>query len=144
MGLLTIHAQSSAGAAYRPATNGKTTFILLPGDYIVLRHGDVPSRGTPVNNTFLLVEFVNSNTLTSRRFVPDVIKSTVASGTFTNGQLQGTQPQNSVIDSKFTNANYKYEYTYVCRSRYERYPVCMGANAKSLIIPHTLLAFTSV
>jgi len=44
--------------------------------------------------------------------VPQNLKNIVRNGTFTNGELQGTQPQNSVSNAKFTDANYRYEYTY--------------------------------
>jgi hypothetical protein len=42
--------------------------------------------------------------------VPDAVRAAVTGGTFTNGELQGTQPADSAAGMKFTTTTYGYEY----------------------------------
>jgi hypothetical protein len=55
---------------------------------------------------------VNKSVAIGNGFTTTAIKSTVTAGTFASGELQGTQPAGSTNGMKFTDQNYRYEYTF--------------------------------
>jgi hypothetical protein len=87
--------------------DGQPTFIPKAGDWFVLRYtatGYTTEERGNVNGTAAF------DTLDPYISATGPIGSAVTAGTFTNGELQGTQPAGSQAGMKFTTTSYGYEY----------------------------------
>lgn len=82
--------------------DGKTRILLFPGDYVVFIRN--------ASKSCVTVQAGNTKTTRGLLYVSPTTKQAVSGGTFASGELQGTQPAESVEGMKFCDANYRYEF----------------------------------
>lgn len=92
----------------------KTKLVLYPGDYVIIsREGVVRSKTGALVTEGKSCTIVMAGNVSQRRgnlIATDSIKTGVLTGTFKNGELQGTQPAGSIAGMRFTDTTYRYEY----------------------------------
>lgn len=67
---------------------------------------------TEVPCTAAVVDRLNSLQNELRGYTPDFIKQAVMAGSWSQGELNGTQPGGSEPNMRFTDASYRYEFMF--------------------------------
>ncbi|TDN38618.1 hypothetical protein E4631_24000 [Hymenobacter sp. UV11] len=85
--------------------NGKARLIMYPGDYLTF------SRDAVTKKACTIMQAGSTYNLRATMLPSSNTKATVSGGTFTYGELQGTQPADSVPGQHFCTQQYRYLYT---------------------------------